>query len=509
MGKLAKLLKNRYFWYIAGMGVLAGVFAYAPQLFSLAQIQLQESWPFLSASAVYRTAVIFSAGIAAWRWDVKSGLIVCLGLGLLILSPHLIEFRAPGAWIDLAAIAFGVLFSWLVGKQGEMKKRLEKTTAELWQQSSILTAEITERKQAQEHFRLVSEYTADVIYKLNLREERYTYVSPSVERLFGYTDKEALTMHPKDVLTLESYEKQHFELVKDIERGQPFRTLQLEAVHKDGHVLPVEIHAGLIYDDKGAPVEIVGVVRDITERKKMIEQLMMQDRLASIGELTGGLAHEINNPLTSIIGFSGLLLERDLPDDIKQDLMSIHEDAQRIARVVKNLMTFARRQPQEKLPLNINDDIQKVIELRSYEQNIINIKVVTRFSPDLPKIKGNSSQLQQVFFNLIVNAELFMLKAHKKGILTITTEKGGDCVRASFTDDGPGIEREVMRQLFSPFFTTRELGQSTGLGLSICHGIITEHGGRIWAESEPGKGAAFFIELPVHAEQPQEPEIRE
>jgi PAS domain S-box-containing protein len=364
--------------------------------------------------------------------------------------------------------------------------------------------DVTTRKQAEEQYRLIAEYSADVIYKLTIKEERYTYVSPSVERLFGYTDREALALKLRDVLTPESYEKQRNELIKTIQNGTSYGTLQLDLVHKDGHIIPVEVHASLVRDEKGEPIEIVGVARDITERKKMEEQLIMQDRLASIGQLTSGLAHELNNPLTGVISLSDLLLQRELPEDIRQDVKIINDEAQRTANIVKNLLTFARKQPQAKQPTNINNCIQKVLELRAYEQKVNNIEVNVRFDPDLPLIMGNSSQLQQVFFNVVINAEFFMLEAHGKGTLTVTTEKAGSSVRALFADDGPGIPRENMRHLFTPFFTTKEVGKGTGLSLSICLGIITEHGGRIWVESEPGKGTTFTIELPAYNISPQE-----
>ena len=149
-----------------------------------------------------------------------------------------------------------------------------------------------------------------------------------------------------------------------------------------------------------------------------------------------------------------------------------------------------------------------VLELRAHEQNTHNIRVDARLSPDLPEILGNSSQLEQVFFNIVINAEFFMLEAHGKGRLNIITEPMGDSVRATFADDGPGISPENMRRLFTPFFSTKEAGKGTGLGLSICHGIITEHGGRIWAESKPGNGSTFVIELPVLNRLKQEIEIK-
>jgi signal transduction histidine kinase len=178
--------------------------------------------------------------------------------------------------------------------------------------------------------------------------------------------------------------------------------------------------------------------------------------------------------------------------------VTINREAHRTANIVRNLLTFARKQPQEKQPMDINESIQRVLELRAYEQKVNNIQVNTHFAPDFPQVMGNNSQLQQVFFNIVINAEFFMLEAHARGTLTVTTERIGDSVRASFADDGPGISEENMRHLFNPFFTTKEVGKGTGLGLSICHGIIAEHGGRIWAESESGKGANFIIELPVY-----------
>jgi len=244
-------------------------------------------------------------------------------------------------------------------------------------------------------------------------------------------------------------------------------------------------------------VASVQVIRDTTERKKMEEQLIVTDRLASIGELSSGIAHELNNPLTAVIGFSDLLLARDLPDDIKEDLKVINREARRTAGVVGNLLTFARKHPEEKQSVDVNKVIQGVLELRAYEQRVNNIEVNTQFAPDLPEITANGFELQQVFINIIINAEHFMSEAHGRGTLTITTERAGDIIRASFADDGPGIPKENLGHLLSPFFTTKEVGKGTGLGLSICHGIITEHGGRIYAESDLGKGATFVIELPV------------
>jgi signal transduction histidine kinase len=242
---------------------------------------------------------------------------------------------------------------------------------------------------------------------------------------------------------------------------------------------------------------VVELERLETKPGRAEEQMLIADRLASIGELASGIAHELNNPLTSVIGFAQLLLGRELPEDIREDIGVIYSEARRAADVMKNLLIFARRHSPAKQLVNINSVIEKVLTLRAYEHSVENIQVITHLAPDLPPTMADYFQLQQVFLNIVINAEHFMLQAHQRGTLTVTTRRAGNSVRASFTDDGSGIAKENLAHLFDPFFTTKEVGEGTGLGLSICHGIVTEHGGRIYAESEPGRGATFVVELPV------------
>jgi len=242
--------------------------------------------------------------------------------------------------------------------------------------------------------------------------------------------------------------------------------------------------------------------KDITDRKKMDEQLIVTDRLASVGELASGIAHELNNPLTGVIGFSDLLMTREnIPEDIKEDLTIINREAVRAAQVAKHLLTFARKHPDEKQPTDINNIVQLVLDLREYEQRVNNIDVEAKLADDLPQILANDFQLQQVFLNIIINAEHFMTEEHGLGTLTIITEQVEDIIRVSITDDGPGIFPDNITHIFDPFYTTKEVGEGTGLGLSICYGVITEHGGKIYAESELGKGTTFTIELPVLKEE--------
>jgi signal transduction histidine kinase len=190
-------------------------------------------------------------------------------------------------------------------------------------------------------------------------------------------------------------------------------------------------------------------------------------------------------------------MEKNITDDLKDDLSLIHSEAQRAAGIVKNLLTFARKHAPVKQPTQVNNIIEDVLKLRAYEQKVNNIEVVKNFDPALPEIMIDHFLIRQVFLNLIINAEYFMAEAHNKGVLTITTQKADSVVTVSIADDGPGIAKEDLSRIFSPFFTTKEVGKGTGLGLSICHGIVAEHGGNIHANSQPGKGATFVVELPL------------
>jgi C4-dicarboxylate-specific signal transduction histidine kinase len=243
--------------------------------------------------------------------------------------------------------------------------------------------------------------------------------------------------------------------------------------------------------------EVLLVLSDVTEERAKQDRLYLTDRLASIGEMAAGIAHELNNPLTGVIGMSQLLLDAEMPDSAKEDLKSIFNEAQRAAAVVKHLLIFARKHTGEREAVQINTVIEDVLSLRAYEHKVNNIRVTTRFDNHLPEIIADPFQIQQVFINIVLNAEQAMMTAHKEGTLNITTERVGGNIKVSFSDDGPGISPENMRKLFLPFFTTKELGQGTGLGLSISYGIVTNHGGRIYAQSELGKGATFVVELPV------------
>jgi signal transduction histidine kinase len=210
-----------------------------------------------------------------------------------------------------------------------------------------------------------------------------------------------------------------------------------------------------------------------------------------------GVSHELNNPLTSVVGYTQLLLENpDIKGRAKDDLQKVYSQSKRAAEIIKNFITFARGQPTNKVLVNINDVINNVLKLRYYELGSKGISVETHFAPDIQVILADQGQLQHCFWNIIINAEYFMFEANQGGKLVITTEKTDGWVRITFSDNGPGIDKDVLPHVFDPFYTTRGIGRGTGLGLSICYGVITRHGGTIYAESEKGSGATFIVELP-------------
>ncbi len=250
-----------------------------------------------------------------------------------------------------------------------------------------------------------------------------------------------------------------------------------------------------------AELEVLEAERKQAEERErqLQEQLILSSRLAAIGELAAGVAHEINNPLTGIVGFSQRLLRKATDEETHRDLERIYSESQRISRIVGNLLTFARRRGTDKEYVNINEVIRRTLELRAYELRTSNIEVGVELAADLPEIMVDFHQMQEVFLNLILNAEQVMVEAGSGGTLSIKTERVEGGIRVSFADSGPGIPAGDLDRLFDPFFTTRGEKGGTGLGLSICHGIVTEHDGRIWAESKQGEGATFFVELPVAA----------
>jgi len=304
------------------------------------------------------------------------------------------------------------------------------------------------------------------------------------------------------------------ENVKSVLSGGRPSPIEYRIARPDGTERVLVVLVETIFDDSGKVVRVIGTVQDITERKRaeerekrLQEELNISSRLASIGELAAGVAHEINNPLTGVVGFSERLLRKSTDEKVSRDLERIHSEALRASQVVSNLLTFARRREIKKQYSDINDVLGRTLELRAYDLRTSNIELEVELTPGLPRVMIDFQQIQQVFLNIILNAEQVMTEAKGGGKLGIQTRQIKGYIRTSFADDGPGITTEHQARLFDPFFTTRGERGGTGLGLSVCHGILAEHGGRIYARSKAGKGSTFFVELPLETESAGQPVV--
>ncbi len=241
--------------------------------------------------------------------------------------------------------------------------------------------------------------------------------------------------------------------------------------------------------------------RQVRARTKELEeaqsQLVQAEKMSAVGLLVSGVAHELNNPLAGVVGFSQLLLMEEVAEKVRRGLERINKEAERCKKIVQNLQTFARKHKPEKDYVGVNGILESCIELWSYQLKVDNINVRSDLDASLPKTMADFHQLQQVFMNIMVNAQQAMIVRGAGGSLTVRTRLDGDQIRVEIRDTGPGIPEEILPRLFDPFFTTKEVGQGTGLGLSICYGIVEEHRGRVYARNAPDGGAIFVVELPV------------
>jgi len=273
-----------------------------------------------------------------------------------------------------------------------------------------------------------------------------------------------------------------------------------EARLHDGRILTVTLSA--VTGPDSTIEGVVLVIADVTERRRLQEQLARTEKLSSLGQMISGIAHELNNPLASVLGYSQLVRAASRDAQLNRRLAVIHDEARRCQRIVRDLLSFARRHEPERKPLSLNEVTSSVLRLVGYQLRVDNIEVSTEFDPDLPPILGDSHELQQGILNLVTNAQHAIREAGRSGAIRFTTGRlrdGG--VTLAVADDGPGIPEQHLSKIFDPFFTTKKAGSGTGLGLSIVYGIITSHGGTIELASPPGGGARFTITLPCGARE--------
>lgn len=355
--------------------------------------------------------------------------------------------------------------------------------------------------------------------------------NPHVKAIFGYPPETAET------------HVQPFEIARFVDPHA--RTLFVERLDREGHVTDhllrlrridgapiwVEVTAsandarrrGGSLDPPGAgttpdpaALHIEALIRDVSERKKLDDQsrdgryqLLQAEKMAALGQTISGVAHELNNPLATILSWAERLAERNVDDKTRQGLEVILAESERAARIVRNLLTFARKRQTTRAMVDLNQVVRETLALRAYEQKVSNIQVVEALAHGLPEVFADGHQIKQVLLNLLINAEQACIGANGRGTIVVRTTHDADRGSAvlEVNDDGPGIAEERQSRVFDPFFTTKEVGQGTGLGLTVAYAIVNEHSGRIWLKSSP-VGTSFFVELPVSGQHLNAPAAR-
>ena len=262
-----------------------------------------------------------------------------------------------------------------------------------------------------------------------------------------------------------------------------------------------------VLDREGRRIGWLELYNDVTGEREIQSKLLQTEKMAALGQLVSGIAHELNNPLTTIMGYGQLLLGHGLTPPQLSKARKVFQEAERARRIVKNLLYFARENKPERTRVNLNEIVERTLALRSYELRVENIVIECDLAPNLPETMADPHQLQQVVLNLLANAEQALLEDRGQGHVWIRTHRiGGNRISLEVSDDGPGIPTEVGSRIFDPFFTTKPSDVGTGLGLSIVYGIVHQHGGEVTFENQSGSGARFVVELPLVAVQPRDPE---
>src|SRR5712691_9011333 len=345
--------------------------------------------------------------------------------------------------------------------------------------------DITEEKGAQDtlarseaRYRNLFESASDAIVTLDANG-RFTTFNHAAENISGYPRQELVGQWFAPLLPDDELPKalMHFQKALAGETG----LFETTFIRKDGDYRTIQV----TYSTPQKDEEVLCVIRDVTDQKMLQEQLIQSEKMSAIGQLVSGVAHELNNPLAGISSFAQLLLtEKRFPPDQRTAAEMIYAEARRASRIVQNLLTFARQHKPERTPTSVNQVLDDTLELRGYELRVRGIDVQRDYDEQSPETMADAHQLQQVFLNLITNAEQAMERAERdQQRLTIRTRRAGDLIRIELEDTGPGIPPNLLERIFNPFFTTKPTGSGTGLGLSISLGIVREHEGRIWAEN--------------------------
>jgi two-component system, NtrC family, sensor kinase len=312
----------------------------------------------------------------------------------------------------------------------------------------------------------------------------------------GYS-AEALLGLPLARLIHTSHRPVFQEALRTVLDSGAVQRLDLPFLRRDGSVARFVVHLSSMREERGDSTSAVVVMTDVTEASLLQAKLAHTEKMAALGQLVSGVAHEVNNPLSAIVGFTDLLLENpDLPEFAREELGVIQQEAERTRLIVQNMLRFAREMPPQREPVQINLVLRQTLELRSYGLANRNVEIVERLAENLPVVVADPHQLEQVFLNVLNNAFDAIEQVGRRGRIEVETKFRSENIEIYFRDNGPGISNPD--RIFEPFFTTKPVGKGTGLGLSICYGIIHAHMGEIVCQNNAGaEGCTFLIRLPA------------
>jgi two-component system NtrC family sensor kinase len=361
--------------------------------------------------------------------------------------------------------------------------------------------DITDRREAERRYRRERDFNRNILnntQSMILVLDTAGLVSYANRRCFeaGYREPDLLGRPLVEMIP----QARRPTLAEALERtleGTAVENLELPVYRGNGTAGHFSISLSPMRDERGDINSVVVVMADITDAADLQAKLMHTEKMAALGQLVSGVAHEVNNPLAAIVGFTDLLLENAaVPDQAKEELRVILQEAQRTRVIVQNLLSFARHMPAQREPVRVNSVLRQTLQLRAYDFSNHGVQMTERDEDELPLTIGDTHQLQQVFLNILNNAYDAIQEVRRPGKMEITTSHHDGRVEITFRDNGPGISQP--ERIFDPFFTTKEVGKGTGLGLSICYGIIHAHRGDILARNNAdGIGCTFMVRLPI------------
>jgi two-component system NtrC family sensor kinase len=332
---------------------------------------------------------------------------------------------------------------------------------------------------------------ADTAGLISYANRRWSDMGYEQKQLVGRPMEDLVTPARRSILT---------DAMSATVAGRQVDNLDLQVLRGDGRVGQFSVNLSPMRDEQGGVTSLVVVMTDVTDAATLQSKLMHAEKMAAVGQLVSGVAHEVNNPLTAILGFADLLMENpELPESARKDMRVILQEAQRTKQIVQNLLSFARQMPPQRRPVQLNTILRRTVQLRAYDFQSHGVEIIEQLDHELPHVIGDSHQLQQVFLNILNNAYDAVRETARPARIEIMTARIGSYVEVSFRDNGHGISHA--ERIFDPFFTTKEVGKGTGLGLSICYGIVHEHGGEILCHNNTdAEGATFVVRLPATLE---------